>query len=101
MISRNGVPVVGFGDAEMTIASPIVYEPRHEVTASAIGYVVGAVAGAVLGNYVKQGLGTAIGSIVGGAVGTFSGAALWVHNQRKAAQEVAAQQKAAAPAPKQ
>ena len=88
MISRNGMPVIGFGDAEMTIASPIVYEP-------AIGYVIGAVVGAVLGNHVKQGLGTAIGSIVGGAAGTFSGAALWVHNQRKAAQE----QKAAAPAP--
>ncbi len=73
-VRMNGVPVVGFGDANISVSNPIIYTPF-------IGYVVGAAGGAVLGSLIHKsristGVGTALGGLGGIAIGAWLGRAI-------------------------
>lgn len=68
-VSMNGAPVVGFGDANISITNPLIYTPF-------VGYIVGAAGGGVLGSLVSKkrralstGIGTALGGFGGMAIG--------------------------------
>ncbi len=70
-VSMNGIPVVGFGDANISVSNPLLYAPL-------IGYVVGTTGGAVLGSLVSKsristGVGTALGGLGGIAIGVSLG----------------------------
>ncbi len=61
-ISRAGAPVIGFGDADISVGNPLIKDPF-------IGFVAGAVGGAMLGSLAEKKVWTAVGT----AVGAFSG----------------------------
>ena len=71
----NGAPVVGLGDANISVSNPIIYTPF-------IGYVVGATGGGVLGSLVSKksristGVGTALGGFGGMIAGVWLGRAI-------------------------
>lgn len=76
----NGAPVVGFGDADLSVGNPIVWKPF-------VGYLVGSIGGAVAGSFIKKGVGTAVGAIGGGLGGIIAGAALYLRGERAAVAE--------------
>lgn len=65
----GGRPVVGFGDADISIANPIIARPL-------VGFLVGSVAGALVGTFVQKPIGTYLGTMVGGFGGLMVGAGL-------------------------
>ena len=82
-ISLNGAPVVGFGDANLSISNPVIYAPF-------VGYVIGAAGGGVLGSLVSKkrralstGIGTALGGFAGMTVGGRIGLAAWRKRQEE------------------
>ena len=80
-ISMNGTPVVGFGDANISITNPLIYAPF-------IGYVVGAGTGAVIGSYIhKSRVSTGVGTALGGFAGMAVGGQLALRRIRKRAEE--------------
>jgi hypothetical protein len=81
-ISMNGAPVVGFGDANISISNPLIYTPF-------IGYVVGAAGGGVLGSLVskKSRVSTGVGTALGGFVGMAVGGQIAMWRVRKQAEE--------------
>ena len=76
MIKRNGIPVVGFGDADL-ITNPIISRP-------AIGFVLGSLGGAALGALTKSVGWTAAGTFLGGFGGMVAGAAVALNEARAA-----------------
>jgi hypothetical protein len=78
MIMRNGCAVVGFGDADISVANPIINRPL-------VGFLVGVTGGAILGSLTKKTVWIAAGAIAGGIGGAVGGAAWAVHQIRVAA----------------
>jgi hypothetical protein len=64
-ISLGGAPVVGFGDANLSVANPMFFVPI-------LGIIGGAAGGALLGHKVGA-VTTAVGAVVGGLVGGAGG----------------------------
>ena len=81
-ISMNGVPVVGFGDANISISNPLIYTPF-------VGYIVGATGGGVLGSLVskKSRISTGVGTALGGFAGMAVGGSIAMRQVRKRAEE--------------
>jgi hypothetical protein len=64
-IFLGGAPVVGFGDADLSVANPMFFVPI-------LGIIGGAAGGALLG-HKKGGVAAAAGAVVGGLVGGAGG----------------------------
>lgn len=81
-IFMNGAPVVGFGDANISISNPLIYTPF-------VGYIVGATGGGVLGSLVskKSRVSTGVGTALGGFAGMAVGGSIAMRQVRKRAEE--------------
>lgn len=72
-MNRNGVPVVGFGDADISVGNPVIKYPF-------IGLLIGTAGGAAIGSRAKnKGTGAAIGAIAGSVGGLVTGIAIGEH----------------------
>ncbi len=78
----GSTPVVGFGDANISISNPLIYTPF-------VGYIVGATGGGLLGSLVskKSRISTGVGTALGGFAGMAVGGSIAIRQVRKRAEE--------------